>query len=192
MGPSRNEGKPKDDVFVIDGVTLAMVSETERIIVAGAHEIEEDGFVAGLRQTPADGVIALIDRIDDGARTQQAGETSAGKQRTEPHRHPQRTHRFFFFHISALVNLARQFHRERERWGCRGHGSRQALSRHAGRDSGRVRNTVCHSSRSAIITSDVFSMRSASRAKIGGSSASILSMAASRFAVRAGLLEPPS
>ena len=41
--------------------------------MAGANEIEENKFVAGLRQTAAHGVISIVDWIDDGASREHAG-----------------------------------------------------------------------------------------------------------------------
>ena len=59
--------------------------EAKRIIVAGAHEIEEDGFVARLRQAAGDRIVSIVDRIDDRAGAERAGKQRPDKQHTPPH-----------------------------------------------------------------------------------------------------------
>ena len=58
--------------------------------MTGADQIEKNGFVARPRQAPRYRVEARIDRINDRARTEQAGEKPADEQRTPPHKTPRR------------------------------------------------------------------------------------------------------
>jgi hypothetical protein len=53
--------------------------------MAGANDIEENGLIARLGKAAIDRVVARVDRVNDRARPQGAGEQNAGRYPATPH-----------------------------------------------------------------------------------------------------------
>src|ERR1022692_3130928 len=83
---SHQESRQSEGRHVLHArVYLRNGGKTHRPIAAGTNDVEENGFVARLREAAIDGVVAWVDRINNSARAQCPGEQYAGDQIATPH-----------------------------------------------------------------------------------------------------------